>query len=83
MLLFKLIIVILLIFIVVSLFTALYRLNNEKGDSTKVVKALSVRIGLSILLFALLMLGSWLGLIEPHGLNPQQTTETVSPPPPQ
>ena len=70
MLLFKLIVVILLIFIIVSLFTALYRLNNEKGDSTKVVKALSIRIGLSVLLFAMLMLGSWLGWIQPHGINP-------------
>lgn len=69
MLLFKLIVVILLVFIVVSLFTALYRLNSEKGDSTKVVKTLTVRIALSVLLFAMLMLGSWLGLITPHGVN--------------
>jgi len=77
MLLFKLIIVILLIFIVVSLFTALYRLNNEQGDSTKVVKALSIRIGLSVLLFALLMLGSWLGLIQPHGVNPHPVQQAA------
>ena len=80
MLLFKLIIVILLIFIIVSLFTALYRLNHEKGDSTKVLKALSVRIALSVLLFALLMLGSWLGLIQPHGVNPHPTAPTATVP---
>ena len=68
MLLFKLIVVILLIFIVASLFTALYRLNKETGDSTKLVKALSVRVGLSVLLFALLFLGAKLGLITPHGV---------------
>lgn len=77
MLLFKLIVVILLIFIVVSLFTALYRLNHEKGNSTKVVKALSVRIALSVFLFALLMLGSWLGLIQPHGVNSQPVQQTA------
>lgn len=77
MLLFKLIVVILLIFIIVSLFTALYRLNHEKGNSTKVVKALTVRIALSVFLFALLMLGSWLGLIEPHGINPQPVQQAT------
>lgn len=75
MLLFKLIVVILLIFIVVSLFTALYQLNktpnNAQGeDSNKVVRALTVRIGLSIFLFLLLMAGAYFGLITPHGVHP-------------
>jgi len=80
MLLFKLIVVILLVFIIVSLFTALYRLNNEKGDSTKVVKALTVRIALSVLLFAMLMLGSWLGLITPHGIAPAPAPQSSAAP---
>ncbi len=70
MLLFKLIIVSLLVFVVVSLFTALYRLNKDDGDSTRVVKALAVRVGLSILIFLLIMLGAKLGLIEPNTTLP-------------
>jgi len=81
MFLFKLLIVSLLIFIVVSLFTALYRLNSEKGDSSKVLKALTVRIALSVLLFGLLMLGSWLGWIQPHGVQqrPAQQSPASTP----
>ena len=70
MLLFKLIIVLLLIFVVVSLFTALYRLNKDDADSTRVVKALAIRVGLSILIFVLIMIGAKLGLIEPNSALP-------------
>lgn len=70
MLLFKLIIVLLLIFVVISLFTALYRLNKDDADSTRVVKALAVRVGLSILIFILIMIGAKLGLIEPNSQLP-------------
>ena len=70
MLLFKLIIVLLLIFVVISLFTALYRLNKDDADSTRVVKALAVRVGLSILIFILIMIGAKLGLIEPNASLP-------------
>lgn len=66
MLLFKLIIVLLLIFVVISLFTALYRLNKDDADSTRVVKALAIRVGLSILIFILIMIGAKLGVIEPN-----------------
>ncbi len=70
MLLFKLIIVILLVFVIVSLFTALYRLNKDDADSTRVVKALAVRVGLSIFIFILLILGAKIGLIEPNSNLP-------------
>jgi len=70
MLLFKLIIVLLLIFVVISLFTALYRLNKDDADSTRVVKALAVRVGLSILIFILIMIGAKLGVIEPNANLP-------------
>ncbi len=70
MLLFKLIIVLLLIFVVISLFTALYRLNKDDADSTRVVKALAVSVGLSILIFILIMIGAKLGVIEPNANLP-------------
>ena len=50
-------------FILVSLFSALYFLLKDKGQSTRTVKALTVRVVLSIVLFALLLLGFKLGLI--------------------
>lgn len=69
MLLFKLIVVILLIFIVVSLFIALYRLNKNEGDPMRVVRTLAIRVSLSIFLFVLLLTGAKLGIIQPHGVG--------------
>ncbi|WP_444998624.1 DUF2909 family protein [Aliikangiella sp. IMCC44359] len=53
--------------ILFSLFRSLYFLTTEK-DSKKTVNNLSWRIGLSILLFILLIVGIYTGIIEPHGL---------------
>lgn len=52
---------------VASLGTALFHLSRG-GDSPKLVRALTIRIVLSIALFILLMLGWRFGLISPHGL---------------
>jgi hypothetical protein len=63
----KFLIVITLIVIVGSLFSALFFLAKDKTGGDRTVKALTVRIGLSILLFGLLMLGYYLGYIgQPH-----------------
>lgn len=62
----KMIIVLLLGAIVVSLGQALYVMSTETESSNRMVRALSLRIGLSILLFALLMLGWYFGLISPN-----------------
>lgn len=63
----KVIIVLTLIFIVGSLFSALFFLAKDKNGGERTVKALTVRIGLSITLFILLMLGYYFGLIgQPH-----------------
>ncbi|MEY4648929.1 MAG: hypothetical protein RL191_97 [Pseudomonadota bacterium] len=59
----KLIIVIFLILIITSLFTALFSLGKNKGSGTKTVRALTVRIGLSLLLFILLLIGYYFGVI--------------------
>ena len=69
MLLAKLLIVILLIFIVVSLFTALYYLIKSPDNSASVVKSLSMRIGLSLFLIAMIFVGSKFGIIQPHGFG--------------
>lgn len=53
--------------IVLSLGSALLHLVRGKGDSKKMARALTVRVGLSILLFVLLLLAWSLGWIQPHG----------------
>jgi len=69
MLLFKLIIVLLLIFIMVSLFTALYYMVKSPDNAATVVKSLTLRISLSIFLLVLIVVGAQFGIIEPHGFG--------------
>ena len=65
---FRMLVAVAMVGIVISLGSALFHLMNDKGDSKKMVRALTVRIGLSMLLFVLLM-GAWaVGLIEPRGV---------------
>ena len=59
----KIIVILFLAFIVASLGSALYYLVRDRGQSDRVVKALTVRVALSVALFVLLMLGFYLGLI--------------------
>ena len=61
--LFKIIIVLALLFIVGSFFSALYFLAKDKNGGDRTVKALTMRIGLSIGLFVFLLLGYYFGLI--------------------
>jgi DUF2909 family protein len=57
-----------LLAIVLSLGSALVQLVRHKGDSSeKMARALTIRIGLSILLFVLLLVAWQLGWIQPHG----------------
>lgn len=57
-----------LVFIVLSLGSALYYLVRDKGSSDRTVKALTIRVVLSITLFLLLMLGFYFGIIPSQGL---------------
>ena len=59
----KLLVIIFAIFIVASLFSALYFLIKDKGQGERTVRALTVRVALSLLLFALLMLSYHFGII--------------------
>jgi len=61
--LFKIIIVLALLFIIGSLFSALYFLAKDKSGGERTVKALTLRIGLSISLFVFLLLGYYFGFI--------------------
>jgi hypothetical protein len=55
-----------LLAIVLSLGSALVHLVRDKGESKKMARALTIRVGLSVLLFALLMVAWWLGWIQPN-----------------
>ena len=59
----KIVAVLFLLFIIASLGSALYYLVKDKGNSTRALKALTLRIGLSVVLFAMLMLGFYFGII--------------------
>ena len=56
--------------IVVSLGFGLFHLSRGGADdSRKMARALTIRITVSLVLFALLMLAWYLGLISPHSLQ--------------
>ena len=59
----KIVVILFLVFILGSLGSALYFLVTDRGQKDRMVKALTVRITLSIVLFALLMLGFYFGFI--------------------
>lgn len=64
----KLLILIILGLIFWSLGSGLYYLIKYRDDSSKMVKALSLRIGLSFMLFFLLIVAFALGWIQPHDI---------------
>ena len=68
---FKLLVVVILVGIVVSLGSALFHLvHDRKGETNSMVRALTVRISLSVALFMLLFIAWAAGWIQPHGLRP-------------
>jgi RsiW-degrading membrane proteinase PrsW (M82 family) len=70
-------ILLVLLIIVGSLGSALYYLLKDRGRSPRTVKALTFRIGLSLGLFILLLLGYQFGLLQPHGLKPGAHSATA------
>jgi hypothetical protein len=64
----RLLIIGVLLGIVASLGSALFNLTRKERDSRKVARDLTIRIGLSVALFVLLMIAWHLGIIAPHGL---------------
>jgi hypothetical protein len=70
----RLLVIVVFLGILVSLGSALYHLSRGSGaprtieDSRRMARALTWRVGLSLVLFLLLMLAWYLGLISPHGI---------------
>lgn len=66
----KLLIIAIFIGVVYNLAAALYYLYKDQGGTNRTVRSLSWRIGLSLALIALVMVGILTGWIEPHGIRP-------------
>lgn len=64
----KIVVVIFVLLILASLGSALFFLISDQSQSKRTVKALALRVGLSVTLFLLLMAGYYFGLI-PGRLN--------------
>ena len=65
----KIIVIVMLLMIVGSLFSALVFLYKDRGGGTRTARALTIRVALSISLFLLLMAGFYFGIIPPLGLR--------------
>ena len=65
----KWIIPVALLMIVASLGSALYYMMKDKGNSTRMVHSLMLRIGLSIALFIGILLAHYFGYIEATGIR--------------
>ena len=52
-----------LVLILASLASAAYFMVHDRGNSKRMVKALALRVGLSVALFIFLMAGYYFGLI--------------------
>ena len=64
---FKYLVIVILVLIIISLGKALFHLSSSKpGDSSRMVKALAWRIGLSVFLFVLLLVAYTQGWIRPQ-----------------
>jgi branched-subunit amino acid transport protein AzlD len=63
------VIVILLAAIIYNLGAGLYFMMTDRGQTDRTVKALTRRIGLSVLLIILVIVGILAGFIKPHGIG--------------
>ncbi len=65
----KLVIIGFLLLIIYNLAAGCYYMLHDKGTSTRTVKSLSWRIGLSLALIVLIGIGIKTGYIRPHGVQ--------------
>ena len=65
----KLFIVAIFLAVLFNLGAALYYMMVDKGRGKRTVNSLTWRIGLSVGLIALVVLGSSTGTIQPHGIQ--------------
>ncbi len=65
---FKTLIIINLVLIIISLISGAFFLAKEKENSNRIVTSLTIRVGLSICLICLLLIGYFTGNLQPHGI---------------
>ena len=61
----KILLVVLLGLVMLSLFSGLFFMYKDKGKSRRVVNALTIRIGLSMLIIAIVIFGYFSGMLPP------------------
>ncbi len=64
----KIFIIFVMILIAISLGSGLIYLIRDSGNSKRTVKALTVRIIISLILFLFLLIAFKFGFIKPHGI---------------
>lgn len=62
----RIVVILLLVFIVGSLLSAGFFLVKDQGQSDRVLRALTIRIVLSVCVFALVILSKYFGWIGPQ-----------------
>lgn len=63
------VIIVLLLAILASLATAMVFLIRDHSDRKRTVRALTVRVALSVTLIVVLLIGIYTGWIQPHGIG--------------
>ncbi|WP_415886762.1 twin transmembrane helix small protein [Neptuniibacter sp. QD29_5] len=64
----KLLLLLLFIAVLISLFSGLYFLVRDQGQSHRTVNSLFFRVTFSVMIIAVLIYGFYTGEIVPHGL---------------
>ena len=65
----KIVVVVGLVAVIASLFSALYYLYRDRGHGERMVKALAIRVALSATLVLFLVVSYKMGWIAPSGLR--------------
>jgi hypothetical protein len=65
----RIVVIVGLLLVVLSLGTALYYLYHDRGQGTRMVKALAIRVALSASLIAFLLISYYFGWIGEAGLR--------------
>jgi len=64
----RIVILVLLLVVLGSLFSGLYFVYKDKGNSNRAVIALTIRVAVSVLVFAILIVAYYFGWITERGL---------------
>ncbi|GAP65336.1 hypothetical protein MBSD_n0625 [Mizugakiibacter sediminis] len=67
--LYKYALVVLLLVVLFNLGQALYFMMTDRGQTKRTVWALTRRIGLSLLLILMVIIGIWAGWLRPHDIG--------------